>query len=76
MERIQIVRYVSNWKYLIALCTVLGGIFMVISVAAGIHCLRNHFYTNTDAKAKDPVRTDIDNKRNTPPMWWRMQLKN
>ena len=63
MKEFQIVRYVSNWKYLIALCTVLGGIIFygyfsrqqVYTAYAIIS------YTNTDAKSrKTPSGTDID----------------
>ena len=63
MKEFQIVRYVSNWKYLIALCTVLGGIvfYGYFSRQQVYTAYAIISYTNADAKSgKTPSGTDID----------------
>lgn len=63
MKEFQIVRYVSNWKYLIALCTVLGGVvfYNYFSRQQVYTAYAIISYTNLDAKSgKTPSGTDID----------------
>lgn len=63
VKEFQIVRYVSNWKYLIALCTVLGGIvfYGYFSRQQVYTAYAIISYTNADAKSgKTPSGTDID----------------
>ena len=79
VKEFQIVRYVSNWKYLIALCTVLGGIvfYGYFSRQQVYTAYAIISYTNADAKSgKTPSGTDIDVSEIYSPMWWRTPLRN
>lgn len=63
MKDFQIVRYVSSWKYLIALCTVIGGVvfYSYFSRQQVYTAYAIISYTNLDAKSgKTPSGADID----------------
>ena len=53
MKDFQIVRYVSSWKYLIALCTVIGGVvfYSYFSRQQVYTAYAIISYTNLDAKS-------------------------
>lgn len=63
MKDFQIVRYISSWKYLIALCTVIGGVvfYSYFSRQQMYTAYAIISYTNLDAKSgKTPSGADID----------------